>query len=110
MIFSLVSEVEFAAIVDKSYGIDRAESNPLARFERRTAARFEMKSGNSSRAGSALDKRVLGLSFHCSQGSECLSSLFFSFYYWLRREDPNKRPVFIHRFTRVKQRKRYERN
>lgn len=32
--------------------------NPLARFERRTAARFEMKSGNSSRAGSATDKRV----------------------------------------------------
>ena len=34
------------------------ESNPLARFERRTAAQFEMKSGNSSRAGSAPDKRV----------------------------------------------------
>lgn len=33
MIFSLVEEVEFAAIVDKSYGIDRAESNPLARKE-----------------------------------------------------------------------------
>lgn len=29
MIFSLVSEVKFAAIVDKSYGIDRAESNHL---------------------------------------------------------------------------------
>lgn len=29
MIFSLVEEVEFAAIVDKSDGIDRAESNPL---------------------------------------------------------------------------------
>lgn len=27
--------------------------NPLARFERRTAARLAMKSGNSSRAGSA---------------------------------------------------------
>lgn len=53
MIFSLLSEVQFAAIVDKSYGIDRAESNPLARFERRTAARLAMKSGNSSRAGSA---------------------------------------------------------
>ena len=58
MIFSLLEEVQFAAIVDKSYGIDRAESNPLARFERRTAARFEMKSGNSSRVGSAPDKRV----------------------------------------------------
>lgn len=54
MIFSLVEEVPFAAIVDKRYGIDRAESL----FERRTAARFEMKSGNSSRAGSAPDKRV----------------------------------------------------
>ena len=29
MIFSLVSEVEFAAIVDKSDGIDRAKSNPI---------------------------------------------------------------------------------
>lgn len=38
--------------------MDRAESNPLVRFERRTAARFEMKSGNSFRAGSAPDKRV----------------------------------------------------
>lgn len=54
MIFSLVEEVPFAAIVDKRYGIDRAESL----LERRTAARFEMKSGNSSRAGSAPDKRV----------------------------------------------------
>ena len=54
MIFSLVEEVPFAAIVDKRYGIDRAESL----FSRRTAARFEMKSGNSSRAGSAPDKRV----------------------------------------------------
>lgn len=44
--------MEFAAIVDKSYGIDRAESNPLARFEFERSARFEMKSGNSSRAGS----------------------------------------------------------
>lgn len=35
--------MEFAAIVDKSYRIDRAESNPLARFER--SARFSMKSG-----------------------------------------------------------------
>lgn len=42
MIFSLVEEVEFAAIVDKSYGIDRAESNPLARFER---TRFEIQYG-----------------------------------------------------------------
>lgn len=50
MIFSLVEEVEFAAIVDKSYGIDRAESNPLARFE--------MKSGNSPRAGSEPEKRI----------------------------------------------------
>lgn len=25
-----------------------------------------------------------------------LSSLFFSFYYWLWREDPKKRPVFVH--------------
>lgn len=46
MIFSPFSEVEFAPIVDKSDGIDRAES--LARFERRTAAQFEMKSGNST--------------------------------------------------------------
>jgi len=29
MIFSSVSEVEFAAIVDKSDGIDRAKSNPI---------------------------------------------------------------------------------
>jgi hypothetical protein len=28
-IFSLVSEVEFAAIVDKRDGIDRAKSNPI---------------------------------------------------------------------------------
>lgn len=41
MIFYPFSEVEFAPIVDKSEGIDRAES----RFERRTAAQFEMKSG-----------------------------------------------------------------
>lgn len=36
MIFSLVEKVEFAAIVDKSYGIDRAERNPIrSLFERR---------------------------------------------------------------------------
>jgi hypothetical protein len=31
MIFFLVEEVEFAAIVDKSYGIDRAESPKVER-------------------------------------------------------------------------------
>lgn len=56
MIFSLVEEVEFCSYrsVDKSYGIDRAEPNPLARKKNCSS----MKSGNSSRAGSAPDKRV----------------------------------------------------
>lgn len=58
MIFSPFEEVEFAPIVDKIRVTELIERNPLARFERRTAAQFEMKSGNSSRVGSAPDKRV----------------------------------------------------
>jgi len=43
MIFSLVSEVEFAAIVDKSDRIDRAKSNSLARFERKEELQLDLR-------------------------------------------------------------------
>lgn len=52
---AILEEVEFAAIVDQSDGIDRAEAN----LER--TARFEMKSGKGSRAGSAWDPVELSL-------------------------------------------------
>lgn len=38
-----LSEVQFAAIVDKSDGIDRAKSNSLARFERKEELQLDLR-------------------------------------------------------------------
>jgi hypothetical protein len=64
MIFSLVSEVEFAAIVDKSDGIDRAKST-LARFERKEELQLDLRFNLAIALGQVLHQiRELGLSFY----------------------------------------------
>lgn len=59
MIFSLVSEVEFAAIVDKSDGIDRAKSNPKEELQ------LDLRWNLAIALGQVLHQiRELGLSFY----------------------------------------------